>query len=137
MELDNALNRLAQARENFDLARGAFEEYKAVNPEFLEHHERVNEARSLKEQAEDLVRTLALSVYEKTGDKKVHENVQIKQIAKYEYDPEEALTWAREFAPALLILDKKGFESFVKSAAATPIFVTIVVEAKPYISSKL
>jgi hypothetical protein len=137
MKLDDALKQLAMARESFNLARGAFDEFKALNPEFLEHHGKVNETRAIVNEAEELVKELALSIYEETGEKKVHEKVQIKHMTKYDYDPETALAWAREFAPALLILDKKGFESFVKSATQKPAFVTIVIEAKPYISSKL
>jgi hypothetical protein len=87
------------------------------------------------EMCDDSVRTDALRLYEQTGQKKVHPEVQIKEITTMEYDPAAALEYARQHLVQAIKLDKVTFEKVAK--VAPPAFVTVHKEAAPYITRDL
>lgn len=60
--------------------------------------------------AEAATRKQALSIYEETGDKAPHPAVPIKMYTVLDYEPADALDYAREHLPKALKLVKRTFE---------------------------
>lgn len=73
----------------------------------------VDSMRSVVQEAEYALRTMAETAYKRTGEKHPAPGVGIKVSTVLAYDEVQALAWAREQGAAL-ILDKKGFESIAK-----------------------
>jgi len=84
------------------------------------------------EQQADYVRELALAAYGKRGDKRVHPAVTIKTYTTLNYDPANALNYAREHLPGALKLDVRAFEKVAKVAGLD--FVEIEQEPRATIA---
>lgn len=87
-------------------------------------------------EAENALRRAALEQYLATGAKKFP-GVSVKVGRKVTYQYEEAEAFVRAQMPALLILDRKAFETFVLSARTPPKCVTIEDDPKTAIATKL
>jgi uncharacterized protein (UPF0212 family) len=78
------------------------------------------------------IRTLAVSRWENTGEKKIVDGVDVKVGKDYIFDADEAFAWAQVNARVAILpesLDKKVFLGLCKDDATRPGFVT--VEEKP------
>lgn len=85
--------------------------------------------------AEEAVRKAALERFDRTGDRKVHAEVQIKEYTRLEYDEAAALDYARQHLVQAVKLDRSTFE---KVARAAPMdFVTVRKEPKAFITRDL
>lgn len=80
-------------------------------------------ARLSKLDAEDKVRHAALTRHELTGNKQPHPAVKVVLSTVLDYDPGEALEYARQHLPKALKLNKQAFEKAAK--AIEPDFVTM------------
>lgn len=87
-------------------------------------------------EAEAGLRQVALDRYRATGEKKFP-GVSVKVGRKVTYQYEEAEAFVRAQMPALLILDKKAFETYALSAKTPPRCVTIEDDPKTAIATKL
>jgi hypothetical protein len=87
--------------------------------------------------AEEELKATVLAIYNKTGEKKPIDKVEVKIFKKPEYDPEKVLRWCRNLAPYLLILDKKGFEKKAEDFKIAGAPVEVNKEAKCIIASDL
>ena len=83
----------------------------------------------------DYVRELALRAYDVAGDKRVHPAVQVKMYAILDYDPANALNYAREHLPGALKLNRQAFEKVAKVAGLD--FVTMDQEPRAVIAGDL
>lgn len=82
----------------------------------------ITSAKALVEEAEFALRSLAVTAFQATGERKPCPGIEIGQTTVAEYDEVKALAWARENAAALK-LDRAGFERIAK---AMPLpFVTL------------
>lgn len=72
---------------------------------------------------EDKLRQMAIDHYNETGEKSLDENLSVRVTKFFDYDMKEALAWAKENAPILIVqsIDKKKFEKFAPDCD----FVTI------------
>lgn len=112
-------------------ARAAFE---ATLGDKLARLKGLNEAVAM---SEDAAKRLAEAIHATTGEKKPCEGVQVKVSTVQEYDPAQALAWARTTQMALIpeSLDVKAFE---KIAKASPLpFVTVREEGKAQLATDL
>jgi hypothetical protein len=75
--------------------------------------------------AEMALRTLALDLYQVTGNKSLAPGVKVREVTRLHYDPQAALAWAMEHRMALK-LDEKTFEQLARVTALP--FVTRTVE---------
>lgn len=93
------------------------------------------------ENAEKELKSASLAVYEKTGEKKPIDKVEIKIFKQLGYDPAEVLAWCRDNAPSLLIVNKKPFEKTAVEIGA-PVEViekpkcTIGTDLSSYLNTK-
>jgi len=76
----------------------------------------VSVAKQEVENYEADVRDCALAMHAETGNTKFA-GVAIKMMTRLIYSAERATEWARVYAPAMMILDKKSFEAAAKSGA--------------------
>ena len=83
----------------------------------------------------DCVRKLAVEAYGETGDKQVHPAVQVKMYAILDYDPANALNYAREHLPGALKLNRQAFEKAAKAIGLD--FVTMDQEPRAVIAGDL
>jgi hypothetical protein len=62
--------------------------------------------------AESALRDALVENYKATGEKTFDKDCGVMVTTKYEYDPAEAVTWAKTNAPVLVVeaVDKKAFE---------------------------
>ena len=86
-------------------------------------------------EADQLLRGLALDVFNATDNKHPHPAVTVKMFIVLRYDPDKALDFARDHLPKALKLDKRTFERAAK--AIEPDFVTIAKEPKATIDKDL
>lgn len=86
--------------------------------------------------AEEAVRTAALDLYESNGHhKQVHPAVTVKVFTHLEYDPEDAIRYAREHLPQALKLDRSAFEKAAR--VLEPKFVTVLEEPRATVARDL
>jgi hypothetical protein len=76
-------------------------------------------------QAEEVLRRLAIDVYQSTARKDIAPGVKVREMTRLTYDPQDALAWATEHRIAL-ILDSKTFDALARVTALP--FVTYWVE---------
>lgn len=92
-------------------------------------------ARLIKLDAEDKLRHAAPRQHELTGNKQPHAAVKVVFSTFLDYDPSEALEYARQHLPKALRLNKQAFEKAAK--AIEPNFVTMGKEPRTRIASDL
>lgn len=101
--------------------------FKAYEDEFRETHaellHKIDEAKIDAREAEDALRAAGFAEFQATGKKKLPCGLGVRVSTKPDYDPAEALTWAKHHGLALQ-LDKAAFERIVK--ADTPDFVKMI-----------
>ena len=68
------------------------------------------------EQLGEKIKEIALEEFNKTGQKKIIDGIGIREMTKFLYDVDQALEWAKKEMPAILQIDKKQFELYLKSA---------------------
>ena len=97
------------------------------------------EAKSEVAEGEKIVRAEALQEYQKTGTKKPHPAVTVKQMLVLAYSSDEALRWANEHLPSAIKLDTKLFEKHARAVLNTaPLpFVEVTHEYQTAIASNL
>lgn len=90
--------------------------------------------------AETAAKAEALALYS-TGEyeKKGIPGVTIKEITGYQFDPAQALEWAKEHAPAAVTqaLNTKAWNDICKSQAMRPEFVTVTTTNRADLDSDL
>jgi len=83
---------------------------------------------------DQMLRAQAQSVYEETGDKHVHPNIEVRMFKVFHYDVGEMLPWVRENLPVALTIDKKVFDKVLASMPYVPPLVHAMDDARPYVS---
>jgi len=97
-----------EAKAKLDAARKLFDEQNAAL--IAEVSEKKNKA----EVVEAELRTMAVSEFATTGEKKPHAAIEVKMFDAVVYDTAAALNWARLFMPGLLALDSRAYEKLLK-----------------------
>jgi len=92
-------------------------------------------ARLSKLDAEERVRHAALARHELTGNKQPHTAVKVVFSTVLDYDPSDALNYARQHLPQALKLNKGAFEKAAKAIELD--FVTVAKEPRTRIVSDL
>ncbi len=85
--------------------------------------------------SEEDVRKAALEAYQADGSKKPHPAVAVKVYTVLDYDPAQALDYARQHLPQAVKLDKRMFEKVAKVADFP--FVDITTEPRVTIARDL
>jgi len=119
-KMKNAVARLAYTRnieaEYKDEVAAAEAELKESGTwRYLEQRrEYLKTAKADVTDAEASVRRAAVETFRKTGNTKPHPAVKVKIYVLLDYEPADALDYAREHLPAALKLDKRTFERAAK-----------------------
>jgi hypothetical protein len=118
--------------------QAGIEAKKELYAEFEKKHEEfingLTQQQKELDQIEDELKTLAVSQYAVTGNKRLYGGVSIRLFDELEYTEEDALKWAKETNMAL----KLDATAFKKIAKATPIdCVTITKEPRATIPAKI
>ena len=139
--LAEKVNELARLRQALAEHRVATEKMQA-ELESTAQWQSVQVARSatrqLKEEVsriEGAVRQEAVAIYDVTGGKHPHPQVQIKMFPKFLFSKEEAKGYCLEHMPSLLKLDVTRFKRVAKELDFS--FVRITDEPRAYISKNL
>lgn len=134
------LKKLAQARIARQRAKEAMSAMLAAVQQSQEYIAAQNAERLHAQMEAELTANIqedAISAYKATGNKHPEDGVTIKVFTRLQYNPEEALAWAKTNAPFLVIesIDAKQFETLAKGGNVA--CVTIVDEPRAQIASKL
>lgn len=101
---------------------GLEQELERAEQEFAEENAdliaRLNAARAAVDAEEDAARELTVTRFVETGEKKPAPGLGIRLVKAVEYDPAQALTWAKSTGLAIQ-LDRRAFEKMAV-AAVTP-----------------
>ena len=141
MDIQQAINELNAARKATATYKAAVDDAKArlesseLWKAFADSKESLERAQVATEYEAKYVRELALTAYGETGDKQVHPAVQVKIYAILDYDPANALDYAREHLPGALKLNKQAFEKAAKAIGLD--FVTMDQEPRAVIAGDL
>lgn len=100
-----------------------------------DRHESLNRVKGKQAEAEAEVRKQALAIYLETGDKAPHPAIKVKVYTVLDYEPADALDYAREHLPKALKLDKRAFERAAR--AIEPDFVDFTDEPRATIARDL
>ncbi len=126
---------VARARER---AKGMTDHKKAMYDEFISKHTEffadVVVAAIAVSKAEDKLRELTIKAYNVTGNKQPAPGLGIREVTKLDYDPKEALKWAKSH-DLYLKLDDKKFKDYAKGGEID--FVTITTEIQATIAAVL
>jgi hypothetical protein len=135
-QLDEAVHVLLQARLNLTDAKAAWQEkQKAIDesPEKAAY----DLAKDVENTASTNVRTMATEIYQETGEKHLHEAVDIKLTTQYEVDWEKALEWCRTEMPAMLVVDQKAFLQYAKASMRNLPFISETENVTPLIATNI
>lgn len=125
------------AREEYEAASEAKTEL-MKKPEIKHVFDAITTTRKQRSDAEDGLREAAVAVYREEGEVEPSYGVSIALHTAIEYDEEEAVKWAEQNAPALIVktINRKALEALV-SAGEKPDFVTVKKEPRARIASDL
>lgn len=139
LSLSDAIRELAKARAELQAARDARAAWLERHPELAELAAAIETATWSERNSRAVVETLALDEYGATGEKKPHPAVKIVISQKVQYEPAEALEWARSEAPMLLVtdIDRKAFEKLALNMPTVPPCAQLVAEPQVRVSSDL
>lgn len=104
-------NRQAQLKDEVDKLR---QEWEKANANILSEYALTKEIATA---TEATLRATIVSHFERTGNKKPHPRLGIRETVKVLYDKDEVTDYARLNAHDLLVLDKKKLERYVKALA--------------------
>jgi hypothetical protein len=124
-DLEYLLRQLATAREKAKSTRAL---YTKLHEAWLEDHRMDAEAASVAaidvQNLEMRVRETALSIYEDTQEKAICPGVAVRVLTRYDYDQDEAFTWAREHNMCLKLAANE-FDAVCKQDKIRPDFVDV------------
>ena len=126
MTLDDAIQTVIAARQEYRTVHTQIQQLREAWE--VEHAALLQAAalsRDAMRQAETALRSLAIDLYQATGNKSLAPGVKVREVTRLHYDPQAALTWAMEHRMALK-LDEKTFEQLARVTAFP--FVTRTVE---------
>jgi len=110
-ELARLRKRQAELKDEVDKLRREWEE---ANADILNEYALTREIAGA---TEATLRATIVSHFERTGDKKPHPRLGIRETIKVLYDKDEVTDYARLNAQDLLVLDKKKLERYAKALA--------------------
>ena len=114
MTLENAIQMVITARTQYHTVHTQVhqlrEAWATQHADLLQEHARSREAM---QQAEAVLRALAIELYQSTGSKDLAPGVKVRELTKLIYDPHAALSWALAHQMALA-LDVKTFEQLAR-----------------------
>jgi hypothetical protein len=135
MELIEQIKAVAESRKRIDdyyrQKRESYAKWEADNFDLLAD---LKMEEGILSQFENSVRELTIEAFKQTGNKQPCDGVGIREVTKYNYDPKNALTWAKEHNLALK-LDDAAFKKIIK--ADTPEFVEVIIEPQATIATDL
>ena len=111
LELAGLRERQAELKDRVDNLRREWEE---ANADILSEYFLAKEIATV---TEATLRAVIVSHFERTGDKKPHPRLGVRETIKVLYDKDEVTDYARLNAQDLLVLDKKKLERYVKALA--------------------
>jgi len=114
MTLEDAIQMVITARTQYHTVHTQVhqlrEAWATQHADLLQEHARSREAM---QQAEAVLRALAIELYQSTGSKDLAPGVKVRELTKLIYDPHAALSWALAHQMALA-LDVKTFEQLAR-----------------------
>ena len=135
--LQEAVVQLAEARDKADVAKKLLTVFKHTNDELILLDGNRKEAMSALTEIEASLRSLAQDIYDETGEHQPHPAVTIKKYGSFEYDKELVTPWVKLNMPALMTVDWKAFNSYLKTAVNPVPGVVATATFKPTIKSDL
>lgn len=126
MTLDDAIQTVIAARQQYHAVQAQVQQLReAWEVEHTALLQAVVLSRDAMRQAEGALRSLAIDLYQATGNKSLAPGVKVREVTRLHYDPQAALAWAMEHQLALT-LDVKVFEQLAKVTRLP--FVQLTVE---------
>src|SRR5215813_9055543 len=129
MTLDDAVQTVIAARQQYHTVHTQVQHLREA---WTIQHATLLEEEALRKQhllhAEMALRTLALDLYQMTGNKSLAPGVKVREVTRLHYDPQAALAWAMEHRLALS-LDAKVFEQLAKVARLPFVQLTLEPQA--------
>ena len=120
-----------KVKEATKLRVSAYQEFVEANQPLLDNE---SNAKTACEEAETILRNLALISYAETGEKAVAPGIGIRVMSRLGYDVKEAMAWALDHKLALK-LDSSAFEKIAKTSDLP--FVTTTEEPQATIATEL
>src|SRR5215510_11499954 len=125
MTLNDAIQTVIAARQQYHTVHTQVQHLREA---WTIQHTAMLEEEALRKQhllhAEMALRTLALDLYQVTGNKSLAPGVKVREVTRLHYDPQAALIWAMEHRMALK-LDEKTFEQLAKVAKFPFVHMTV------------
>jgi hypothetical protein len=129
MPLDDAIQTVIAARQQYHTVHTQVQHLRDA---WTIQHTALLEEETLSKQhllhAEMALRTLALDLYQVTGNKSLAPGVKVREVTRLHYDPQVALAWAMEHGLALT-LNAKVFEQLAKVARLPFVQLTLEPQA--------
>ena len=114
MTLEDAIQMVITARTQYHLIQSHVhqlrEAWATQHADVLQEHAR---SRETMQQAEAVLRALAIELYQSTGSKDLAPGVKVREMTRLTYEPHAALSWALAHQMALA-LDVKTFEQLAR-----------------------
>jgi hypothetical protein len=132
MTLDEAIQTVVAARMQY---QAVHQQVQHLREAWATHYAPLLQDEALQKQtvrqAEEVLRRLAVEVYQSTKSKDIAPGVRVREMTRLTYDPQDALTWAIEHRLALS-LDVKAFDQLAR--VTTLPFVTYWIEPQATLS---
>lgn len=139
--MDELIQKLKQQREILNAAKytasNALETIKSSDPTYVENTEIANEAMQQITELESAIRAAALAEYAANGNKKPHNNVQVKIYKVFSVnDSARVLSWVKTNLADALIYDEKKVKNYAEKIGPVD-GTSINEEPKVQIDTKL
>lgn len=111
---------LAKIRVSVSDAIHDLKQFKEIDETFLTLSKAIKTHKDELEAKEKDVREKAMEIFEEVDNPKIADGVRVNTFKGFAYDQDALTSWVKENLPAMMVVDWKAFNAYLKTAKSLP-----------------